>query len=184
MLPNGPNWPYCLGGSLKSHLGISISLLFLWYPNQVSMKNVFKTFSDFFCYLKGSDSHFAFSHFLIVIWFQNLSFTVNHNSRYSQMCHIFSIKWEKSGIKQNFKKEKLVKLADYGTIGCDNLSTVGIWGSEMAKKVFKGFDSIFHVYLIKGLQKYQRNWIPTVAFWATTKISKANPAHRACFCPC
>ena len=46
--------------------------------------------------------------------------------------------------------------------------TVGIWGSEMAKKVFKGFDSIFHVYLIRGLQKYQINWIPTVAFWATT----------------
>ena len=43
--------------------------------------------------------------------------------------------------------------------------TVGIWVYEMAKKVFKRFDIIFHVYLMRGLQKYQRNWIPTVAFW-------------------
>ena len=52
--------------------------------------------------------------------------------------------------------------------GEKELITVGIWGSKMAKKVFKGFGSIFHFYLIRGLQNYQRNLICTVAFWATT----------------
>ena len=42
----------------------------------------------------------------------------------------------------------------------------------MAKKVFKGFGSIFNVYLIQDLQNYQRNLICTVAFWATTWIAR------------
>ena len=57
MLPNGPDWPSCLGGSLKSHRGISIFLIFLWSSHQVGMKKIFKTFPDFFCYFKASDSH-------------------------------------------------------------------------------------------------------------------------------
>ena len=32
------------------------------------------------------------------------------------------------------------------------------------KKVFEGFDNIFHVYLMREFQKYGRNWIITVAF--------------------
>ena len=28
---------------------------------------------------------------------------------------------------------------------------------EMPKKVFGGFDNVFHVYLMKGFQKYERN---------------------------
>ena len=57
MLPNGPDWPSCLDGSLKSHRGISIFLIFLWSYHQVGMKKVLKTSSDFFCYFKASDSY-------------------------------------------------------------------------------------------------------------------------------
>ena len=32
------------------------------------------------------------------------------------------------------------------------------------------FDNVFHVYLMRGYQKYARNWILTMAFWATCKI--------------
>ena len=48
---------------------------------------------------------------------------------------------------------------------CIHSRNLRLWNG---KKVFKGFESIFYVYLIRGLQKYQRNWICTVAFWATT----------------
>ena len=57
MLPNGPDWPSCLGGGLKSYREISIFLIFLWSSHQVDMKKVFKTSLDFFCYFKASDSH-------------------------------------------------------------------------------------------------------------------------------
>ena len=33
------------------------------------------------------------------------------------------------------------------------------------KKVFRGYDSIFHVFMIIGLKKYQRKQIPIVTFW-------------------
>ena len=33
------------------------------------------------------------------------------------------------------------------------------------KKCLGGFDNIFYVYLMRGFQKYGRNWILTVAFW-------------------
>ena len=33
-----------------------------------------------------------------------------------------------------------------------------------AKKVFWGFDNIFHVYLMRGFHKYGRNWVITVVF--------------------
>ena len=42
----------------------------------------------------------------------------------------------------------------------------------IAKKVFLTFDDIFHVYLMRGLQKYERNWILTMAFWVTCKIAQ------------
>ena len=40
------------------------------------------------------------------------------------------------------------------------------------KKCLGGFDSIFHVYLMRGFQKHGRNWILTMAFWATCKIAQ------------
>ena len=43
------------------------------------------------------------------------------------------------------------------------------WNS---KKVFVTFDNVFHVYLMRGFQKYARNWILTMAFWATCKIAQ------------
>ena len=55
------------------------------------------------------------------------------------------------------------------------------WVSKVLKypKVFGGFDNIFYVYLMRGVQKYERNWILLMAFWAT-----ANSAHLAAyFCP-
>ena len=36
----------------------------------------------------------------------------------------------------------------------------------------KNIDNIFHVYLMKGFQKYKRNWILTMAFRATCKIAQ------------
>ena len=35
--------------------------------------------------------------------------------------------------------------------------TVGSWSIEIAKKVFVTFDNVFHVYLMRGFQKYARN---------------------------
>ena len=35
--------------------------------------------------------------------------------------------------------------------------TVGFWSIEIAKKVFVTFDNVFHVYLMRGFQKYARN---------------------------
>ena len=47
--------------------------------------------------------------------------------------------------------------------------TVSFQSIEMPKKVFRGFDNIFHVYLMRGFQKYARNWILMVAFKGQTK---------------
>ena len=57
--------------------------------------------------------------------------------------------------------------------------------SWIPKKVFGGFDSIFHVYLMRKFQKYGRNWILTVhrgafcqfTFWFITAIL-VNPPER------
>ena len=38
--------------------------------------------------------------------------------------------------------------------------------------MFVTFDNVFHVYLMRGFQKYARNWILTMAFWATCKIAQ------------
>ena len=50
--------------------------------------------------------------------------------------------------------------------------TVCFWSGEIGQKVFSAFDNIFHVYLMRGFQKYERNWILTMAFWATCKIAQ------------
>ena len=42
--------------------------------------------------------------------------------------------------------------------------TVRIWGLETAKKVWRGYEYLFHVYLMRGSQKYQENWNPMVVF--------------------
>ena len=53
-------------------------------------------------------------------------------------------------------------------------SSTSLWVSRVLKyqKVFRGFDNIFHVYLIRGFQKYKQNWILTMAFWVTCKITQ------------
>ena len=38
-----------------------------------------------------------------------------------------------------------------------NSNTVSFQSTEMPKKVFGGFDNIFHVYLMRGFQKDGRN---------------------------
>ena len=43
-------------------------------------------------------------------------------------------------------------------------STVRIWVIEIGKKVWRGFEYIFHTYFMRGLQKYQGKWNPTMAF--------------------
>ena len=43
----------------------------------------------------------------------------------------------------------------------------------------KSFDSIFHAYLTRGLQKYARNLIPTMAFWGQTKAGQKIAARLA-----
>ena len=51
-------------------------------------------------------------------------------------------------------------------------STVSFLSIEIPKKVFGGFDNIFHVYLMRGFQKYKRNWILMVAFRGQTKAGQ------------
>ena len=36
-------------------------------------------------------------------------------------------------------------------------NTVSFWSIEIPKKVFGGFENVFHVYLKRGFQKYGRN---------------------------
>ena len=43
-------------------------------------------------------------------------------------------------------------------------ATVGIKSLEIGKKVLHIFDNVFHVYLMNGLQKYQKKKNFTVAF--------------------
>ena len=50
---------------------------------------------------------------------------------------------------------------------------------EIAQKAFPAFDNIFHVYLMRGFQKYGRNWILTVAFWGQTKAGQKCAARWA-----
>ena len=38
--------------------------------------------------------------------------------------------------------------------------------------MFLTFDNVFHVYSMRGFQKYERNWIFMMAFWVTCKIAQ------------
>ena len=54
---------------------------------------------------------------------------------------------------------------------------------EIQLKVFATFDSVFHICLTRGLQKYAWNLILMMAFWDTCFLdSTANPAHMAAVC--
>ena len=37
--------------------------------------------------------------------------------------------------------------------------TVSFWSIEIPEKLFGGFDNVFHVSLMRGFQKCERNWI-------------------------
>ena len=50
--------------------------------------------------------------------------------------------------------------------------TVSFCTIEIPKKVFGGFDNVFHVCLMRGFQKYEINQVLTMAFWATWKIAQ------------
>ena len=50
---------------------------------------------------------------------------------------------------------------------------------EILKKVLGGFDNIFHVYLMRGFQKYGKNSILTVAFCRQTKAGQKFAARWA-----
>ena len=52
------------------------------------------------------------------------------------------------------------------------LLTVCFQSSEIAQKVFPAFDNIFNVYLMRGFQNYEINWILMMSFWATCKIAQ------------
>ena len=55
---------------------------------------------------------------------------------------------------------------------------------KYSKKVFEGFENVFHVYLMRGFQKYAGNWILTMAFWATCKIAQPiQPIWQHIFAP-
>ena len=51
------------------------------------------------------------------------------------------------------------------------------WNTQ---KVFGGFHNIFHVYLMRGFQKFGRNWILMVAFWEQTKAGQKCAARCGC----
>ena len=57
--------------------------------------------------------------------------------------------------------------------------TVGFYSIVIAKKVFLIFDHIYHVYLMRGFQNYDKNWILTVAFWGQTKARQKFAARWA-----
>ena len=44
------------------------------------------------------------------------------------------------------------------------------WNTQ--KSVWRIWQRFFHVYLMRGFQNYERNWILMMAFWATCKIAK------------
>ena len=52
--------------------------------------------------------------------------------------------------------KKLEKIVDF-FYGLLSNSTVGFQSIEIAKKVFLTFVNVFHVYLMRGFQKYERN---------------------------
>ena len=52
------------------------------------------------------------------------------------------------------------------------LFTLCFYSGEIPQNVFPTFDNTFHVFLMREFQKYARNWILTMAFWATCKIAQ------------
>ena len=67
---------------------------------------------------------------------------------------------------------KIVLDFSYSWAGKKHFYTVCFYSIGMPKKAFEAFDNISHFYLMRGLQKYARNWDFTMAFWATCKIRK------------
>ena len=61
------------------------------------------------------------------------------------------------------------------------------WILRVPQKVFPAFDNIFHVYLMRRLQKYARIWNITMSFWATSvhtcKIGQSILPIASSFCP-
>ena len=63
-------------------------------------------------------------------------------------------------------------------------NTVGFQSIEIAKKVFLTFDNVFHVYLMRGFQKYAKKLNSHDGFLSYLLNSTANSAHLAAhFCP-
>ena len=63
-----------------------------------------------------------------------------------------------------------------------NFHTKSLWVSRVLKypkKCLGGLDNIFHVYLMRKFQKYERNWILTVGFWGQTKTGQKCAARWA-----
>ena len=65
------------------------------------------------------------------------------------------------------------------TLNTFSAFTVSFKSIEIPEKVFGGFDNIFYVFLMKGFQKYGRNWILMVAFWGQTKAGQKCAARWA-----
>ena len=57
VLPDGLNWLCYFAGSSKSHRENLISFIFLESPDQVEMKNVFKSFKHFSGYFNTLEPH-------------------------------------------------------------------------------------------------------------------------------
>ena len=55
---------------------------------------------------------------------------------------------------------------------------------EIDKKVFLKFDNVFHFYLMRGFQKYEKKLNSYEGFLSYLQSSTANSAHQAAyFCP-
>ena len=81
-----------------------------------------------------------------------------------------------SKVRANFALTKSFKKSELWTF-----ATVSFESIQIPKKVFGGFDNIFHVYLMRGFQKYGRNWILMVTFWGQTKAGQKCAARWAEF---
>ena len=58
---------------------------------------------------------------------------------------------------------------------------------RIPQKVFPAFDDVSHLYLMRGFQKYARNWVPNMTFWDIKRYTiSGNPTALVCFvlfCP-
>ena len=88
-------------------------------------------------------------------------------NQYHQFLHHDSITKSKllfSSLKIEFNENLVILKSGSKRKKVLGLSTVGIQSLEIGKKVLGHFDNVFHVYLMNGLQKYQKKKIFTVAF--------------------